>query len=251
MSFLQGISYQFRGLRLALRSPRLLALGVLRFAVIILITLASAGIALAYHQQVTELVWIKPQSAWVIWIWHIVSWLVALLMVGLAAIVSFLISQVLFSVIIMDAMSRHTEKMAAPTLSASQPEPLLKQFLYLVRQEIPRTTLPVLLTLIIIVLGWATPLGPIVTALSSAAAIVFLAWDNTDLVPARRLEPFSTRFGFLIRNLGFHLGFGLVFLVPGLNMVFLSFAPVGATLWYIEKDSRTSSHPAVDNPATM
>ena len=219
--------------------------------VIILITLASAGIALAYHQQVTELVWIKPQSAWVIWIWHIVSWLVALLMVGLAAIVSFLISQVLFSVIIMDAMSRHTEKMAAPALSASQPDPLLKQFLYLVRQEIPRTTLPVVLTLIIMVIGWATPLAPIVTVLSSAAAIVFLAWDNTDLVPARRLEPFSARFGFLTRNLGFHLGFGLVFLIPGLNMVFLSFAPVGATLWYIENHSRTSSRHPVDNPATM
>lgn len=251
MNFLRGISYQFRGLRLALRSPRLLALGVLRFAVIILITLVSAGIALAYHQQVTELVWIKPQSAWVIWIWHILSWLVALLMVGLAAIVSFLISQVLFSVIIMDVMSRHTEQMAAPAPSASQPEPLLKQFLYLVRQEIPRTTLPVALTLMIMALGWATPLGPIVTVLSSAAAIVFLAWDNTDLVPARRLEPFSARFGFLIRNLGFHLGFGLVFLFPGLNMVFLSFAPVGATLWYIEKDSRKSIHHPVDNSATM
>jgi CysZ protein len=141
----------------------------------------------------------------------------------------------------MDAMSRITEKMATPTVPASPPGSLLKQFFYLVRQEIPRSTLPVLLTLVILVVGWTTPLGPIVTVLSSAAAIIFLAWDNTDLVPARRMEPFSARFGFLIRNIGFHLGFGLVFLVPGLNIVFLSFAPVGATLWYIENDRRPSA----------
>lgn len=221
-----------------MQSPRLLALGLLRFAVIVLITIASAGIALYYHTEVTALFWTKPQSAWVVWMWHVVSWMVALLLVGLSAIISFLIAQILFSVIIMDAMSRITEKMVTSSVQPSQSIPLLKQFIYLIRQEIPRNTLPVLLTLVIMLLGWTTPLGPVVTVLSSAVAIVFLAWDNTDLVPARRLDPFSTRFAFLTRNLGFHLGFGLVFLVPGLNILFLSYAPVGATLWYVEKCSR-------------
>jgi CysZ protein len=35
--------------------------------------------------------------------------------------------------------------------------------------------------------------------------------------------------------LAFHLGFGLPFLIPVLNIVLLSFAPVGATLYFIEK----------------
>jgi CysZ protein len=35
-------------------------------------------------------------------------------------------------------------------------------------------------------------------------------------------------------QLSFHLGFGLCFLIPALNMLFLSFAPVGATLYYLE-----------------
>ena len=248
MAFINGISYQFRGLRLALRSPRLLLLGLLRFAVIILITIASAGLVLVYHQQIVELFWVKPQSAWVIWMWHVVSWLVALLLVGVSTIVSFLISQVLFSVIIMDAMSRITEKLISTPVPPDQSVPLLKQFFYLVRQEIPRNTLPVLLTLVIMIIGWTTPLGPIVTILSSAAAVILLAWDSTDLVPARRMEPFSARFGFLIRNIGFHLGFGLVFLIPGLNILFLSYAPVGATIWYIEKAAEV---PPVDNTATM
>ena len=238
MDFFQGISYQFRGLRLALRSPRLLALGMLRFAVIILITIASAAFALVYHQEIMALIWVKPQSAWVIWLWHVVSWLVTLLLVGVSAIVSFLIAQVLFSVIVMDTMSRITEKMVTTSVQSPLQASLLEQFFYLVRQEIPRNTLPVLLILVIMVAGWTTPLGPIVTVLSSATAIVFLAWDNTDLVPARRLRPFSKRFEFLIRHLGFHLGFGLVFLIPGLNILFLSYAPVGGTLWYIEKHNR-------------
>ena len=71
-----------------------------------------------------------------------------------------------------------------------------------------------------------------------ALAAVFLSWDNTDLIPARRLDPFGKRFKFLLKNLPFHLGFGLLFLIPVLNILFLSFAPVGATLYYIDKENR-------------
>jgi CysZ protein len=38
-----------------------------------------------------------------------------------------------------------------------------------------------------------------------------------------------------MKTIPFHLGFGLPFLVPILNIVFLAFAPVGATLYYLEK----------------
>jgi len=75
----------------------------------------------------------------------------------------------------------------------------------------------------------------VVTVVSSAIAVVFLAWDNTDLIPARRLVPFGERFRVLGRTLPFHLGFGVLFLIPFLNILFLSFAPVGATLYYIDK----------------
>jgi CysZ protein len=92
-----------------------------------------------------------------------------------------------------------------------------------------------MIALVLMVLGWSTPLSPVTTIVSALAAEIFLAWDNTDLIPARRLEPFGGRFKFLVKNLGFHLGFGLWFLIPVLNIVFLSFAPVGATLYYIER----------------
>jgi CysZ protein len=88
---------------------------------------------------------------------------------------------------------------------------------------------------VLIGLGWLTPLGPIITILSSMAAVIFLAWDNTDLIPARRMAPFRERFRLLMNTLAFHLGFGLLFLIPLLNILFLSFAPVGATLYYIDR----------------
>jgi CysZ protein len=85
------------------------------------------------------------------------------------------------------------------------------------------------------ILGWFVLLGPVTIFLSSAIAIIFLAWDNTDLTPARRLIPFKERFRFLSKSILFHIGFGLPYLVPVLNILFLSFSPVGATLYYLDK----------------
>jgi CysZ protein len=91
---------------------------------------------------------------------------------------------------------------------------------------------------LLVIFSWLTPLGPILTVLSSLAAVIFLAWDTTDLIPARRLIPFKHRFRFLLKNLPFHLGFGLWFLIPFFNILFLSFAPVGATLYHIDMQNR-------------
>ena len=132
-------------------------------------------------------------------------------------------------------MSRITEKISAGHEMATESIPLMKQFFFLIKQELPRTTIPIIITLLLMVLGWMTPLGPILTVVSTGIAIIFLAWDNTDLVPARRMQPFSKRFRFLMKTLPFHLGFGLPFLIPLLNILFLSFAPVGATLYYTEQ----------------
>ena len=234
MDLLSGIAYNYRGLKLGVKTPSLLFLGLVRFVVVVAITIASAGLVLAYYHEALGLLWGRPESSWVVWLWHLFSWLVALLLVGLSAVVSFLISQLLFSVIIMDAMSRITEQRVTGQEKEARHMPWLKYFFYLLKQEIPRAVIPVLIALILMILGWLTPLAPVITIISSLAAAIFLSWDNTDLIPARRIEPFGSRFKFLLKNLSFHLGFGLWFLIPGLNIIFLSFAPVGATLYYIE-----------------
>jgi CysZ protein len=130
--------------------------------------------------------------------------------VGLSAVISYLVSQILFSVLIMDKMSRITEKIATGEIKETQNLPWLQNFIYLVKQEIPRATIPVLLTLFLTLAGWLTPFGPIVTIIATGLAMVFLAWDNTDLTPARRMVEFKKRFNLMSSALLFHLGFGIL-----------------------------------------
>lgn len=238
MNLFAGIIYNIKGLWLGIRTPRLLMLGLLRFAVVAILTLALAGLILARHADILALLWQQPESPWIVWAWHLASWMLSLVLMGLSAVAAYLLAQVLFAVFIMDLMSRITQRLVTGTAPASPNVPILRQMGFLIRQEMPRNVIPVLLTLIIMVLGWFTPLGPVLTVVGPMVAAIFLAWDNTDLVPARNLQPFGRRFKMLGKTLPFHLGFGLPFLVPVLNLFFLSFAPVGATMYHLDREKK-------------
>jgi CysZ protein len=240
MNLFSGIVYNFKGLWLGVRTPRLLILGLLRFAVVAILTVAIAGLILAKHAEILSLLWQQPESPWIVWAWHLASWLLSLLLMGISAVAAYLLAQVLFAVFIMDLMSRITERMVTGKAVASPNVPVLTQMGFLVRQELPRNIIPVLLTLMIMVLSWFTPLGPVLTAVGTMVAAIFLAWDNTDLIPARNLEPFGRRFKALGKTPLFHLGFGLPFLIPVLNLIFLSFAPVGATLYHLDREQKAA-----------
>lgn len=241
MNLFSGIMYNFRGLWLGIRTPRLLLLGFLRFVVVAIMTVVVSGLILAKHADILALLWQQPESAWIVWAWHLASWLLSLLLMGISAVAAYLLAQVLFAVFIMDLMSRITERLVTGQAVAAPNVPILTQMGFLVRQELPRNVIPVLLTLIIMVLGWFTPLGPVLTAVGPMVAAIFLAWDNTDLIPARNLQPFGQRFKSLGKALPFHLGFGLPFLIPVLNLLLLSFAPVGATLYHLDRMKRQGS----------
>ncbi|RJQ68895.1 MAG: hypothetical protein C4519_22010 [Desulfobacteraceae bacterium] len=234
-AFLQGIAYNFKGLKLGLRTRALFMWGLARVVILMVITVAAATIILINYQEILNLMWNRPESLWILWLWHLLSWLMALVLLAISTVVGFLVAQLFFSVFIMDLMSQITERMATGTLKRPYTIPWYKYFVYLLRQEIPRAVLPVLISLLLMVLGWFTPLGPVLTIVSPLSAGLFLAWDNTDLTPARRFAPFPVRLAFLRRHLGFHLGFGILFLIPGFNILLLAFAPVGATLFYVEK----------------
>ncbi len=235
MNFFSGIRYNLKGLKLGIKTPKLLLLGISRLAAVILLTIFFTGLLLVYHEQILNAVWARPESLWVVWLWYVCAWLLTLLLAGLAAILSYLLSQILFSVVIMDYMSLITERIVTGQEQTPADTSLPRRFWFLIRQEIPRTIAPLLLILVIMVIGWLTPLAPVLTVLSAGVSTVFLAWDNTDLIPARQMVPFNRRFAQLLESLWFHMGFGILFLVPVLNILLLSFAPVGATLYQLDK----------------
>ncbi len=239
-SFFSGLAYQWRGLKLSLKTPRLLFLGLARLVIVMALAVAASAVLLMYHTEMLNAVWARPESAWLTWVWVVLSWLMAVLLVGVASLVAYLLAQIAFAVFIMDMMSRITERIATGQVAAPTEVSIARQLGYLVGQEIPRSILPVLISLMVLMLGWFTPLGPVLAVVSAVTAAAFLAWDNTDLVPARQMIPFKARFGLFLRTLPFHIGFGLWFLVPLANIVFLSFAPVGATLYQVSRSEAST-----------
>ena len=243
MDIIRGIRLNFRGLLFGLRTPSLLALGLLRFLVVLLLGVGAAIVLFAYHQDIMLLIWTKPESMWLLWLWYLASWILSLILFALTSVLGYFICQVLFCVVIMDKMSRITERLITGQEKQASGVSFPTQLIYLVKQETPRAIIPVLITLVIMGIGWLTPLGPVLTVVGPLVAAMFLAWDNTDLVPARRLDSFSDRFGLFRRHLLFHLGFGLPFLIPLLNALLLSFAPVGATIYQVEAEDGNATDP--------
>jgi CysZ protein len=229
MDLAVGLFYQFRGLAFAFRDNRLLFWGLVRFVLAGVIMILLSAWILARHGEIMTFLWAKPEDQWILFLWRLVSWLVSLFLVVLAVIFAYLLSQIFFSVLIMDYMSRLTERKVRGFVAEPEGVPLWRTVFYLIRQEIPRAILPLAASVLILLAGWIIAiLGPLMVIISAAATAIFLT-------PARRLVSFRDRWGLLSRNLLFHLGFGLPFLIPGLNLLFLSFAPVGATLYYLEK----------------
>lgn len=235
MDFFSGIKYNIRGFFLAVKTPSLLVLGLLRFVIILILALLSSGAVLYWQDTILGMIWKMPETGWLVYVWHVTAWLLSLVLAGVAVLFSYLVAQLFFCVFIMDYMSRLTEKIVTGKEGDTPEGSWLAFFGYLIRQEIPRAVIPLVITLVIMVLGLFTPLSLAIIVISSVTAGMFLAWDNTDLIPARQMIPFRQRIGFLRRNLLFHIGFGILFLVPWLNILLLSFAPVGATLYHIDK----------------
>ena len=234
MDLYLGIKYNIKGFVFSLRNPRLLLLGILRFAIILILTFACIGLIFYWHDQILNLIWKMPEAGFMYYLWKLFSWIVFIILALISILIAYILAQLLFCVFIMDYMSRITEEI----ILKQKPEPvrgsLFSSVIYLIKQEIPRTVIPLIISFFLMIIGFFVPLGFFIMIISSISAGVFLAWDNTDLIPARRMYSFKKRLGFLRQNLLFHIGFGLLFLIPLANILFLSFAPVGATMYYLD-----------------
>ncbi|UCG08293.1 MAG: hypothetical protein JSV83_06500, partial [Desulfobacterales bacterium] len=77
MNLFKGITYNLRGLGMGLRTPKLLVLGLIRIVAVIILTIFTASLILVYHQEILSLIWSKPESRWILWLWYVFSWLLS------------------------------------------------------------------------------------------------------------------------------------------------------------------------------
>jgi len=89
MGLSEGLKYNLRGLWFGIKKPKLLFLGIIRFVVVIIITMLAASLILVYHKELLDLIWDQPESYWILWLWYLLSWLVTFFFVGARGTVFF------------------------------------------------------------------------------------------------------------------------------------------------------------------
>jgi len=132
-------------------------LGILRFFVVLFLTLLLSGLVLYWHAEILNLIWKMPESGWLIYLWKLASWILSLVLAAISMVLAYLISQLLFCVFIMDYMSRITEAIVLGQEAKFEPGSWVGFFIHLIKQEIPRAIIPVLIMLVIMLMIVALP----------------------------------------------------------------------------------------------
>jgi len=126
--FFKWYNVPSEGAKIRIKKPETILLGLSRLIVVVLFMVLMAGLVLYYHSDILNLLWVRPESSWLIWLWHLVSWMLTLILIGISTIFAYLIAQILFSVLIMDLMSRITEFMITGQVKEPQKIPLWHLF---------------------------------------------------------------------------------------------------------------------------
>ena len=88
MNLYYGLKYNIRGVAMALKTPKLLVLGILRFAIVLFFTLFLSGLVLYWHNEILTMIWTMPESGLLLYLWKAVSWILSLFLAGVAMVLS-------------------------------------------------------------------------------------------------------------------------------------------------------------------
>jgi CysZ protein len=192
-----------------------------------------------WHQDLEE--WIAKSP--------ILGWIVVGVMTALLSVVLFILLQPLLNAIFSDRLAEAVEKRvrgSAPSM------PLLPS----IGKALVHGLLKLVLYGIAMGVGLAltvTPLTGIGTLVGVGLGAIFLAYDGFDYPLARRGATFGGKWAYIAKNPGLAIGYGLgsyvLYLVPLAFLVAPPFAAVGATLAYLEADSRAATRGSASSRA--
>jgi CysZ protein len=180
----------------------------------------------------------------------VIGWIIVVGLSGLAGAVLFILLQPLLNAIFSDRLAEHVEKRvrgSAPSM------PLLPS----IGKAIVHGMLKLVFYALALAAGFAlTALTGVGSLVGVGLGAIFLAYDGFDYPLARRGASFGAKWAYLAKSPGLALGFGLgsyvLYLVPFAFLVAPPFAAVGATLAYLEADTRAAGRgakPGADGPA--
>ena len=180
----------------------------------------------------------------------IVGWLATALMTVIGGVVLFILLQPLLSAIFCDRLAEKVEE----RVRGSVPK---VPFFTSVGKALVHGLLKLVLYAVAFGVGLAlttTPLLGIGSLVGIGLGALFLAYDGFDYPLARRGATFGGKWAYLARNPALTLGFGLgtyvLYLVPLAFLVAPPFAATGATLAYLDAESRAAGrkpHPKAQN----
>jgi CysZ protein len=184
-----------------------------------------------WHRDLAELLAKSP----------VIGWIFVGVMTLLGGVVLFILLQPLMNAIFCDLLAEKVEKRVRGSAPSA---PLLPS----IGKSLVHGLLKLVLYAIAMGLGLALTVTPL-TGLGALVGIglgaVFLAYDGFDYALSRRGTTFGGKWAYLAKHPGLALGFGLgsyvLYLVPLAFLVAPPFAAVGATLAYLEDDTRAAA----------
>ena len=220
--FFLGLSAHGAGIRFALQNKRYLAMALIPFCLTILIYTASLWSFARFDESLLNYFWTVDSStssgfiAVLYWLYtHVVKLLLYFLL--------FILFYFLFIIITNILASPFYDHIAESinTLNKSN-EGLLKTVL----EELKKASFVIVIPLIFL---FIPVIGGIISFILAA---VLLAWDFIDFSLSKELPVFKDRFRFIRTHFFLMFGFGILLLVPIINIILYPFAIISASLLY-------------------
>lgn len=243
--FFAGLRYPWRGARFVyVQHPELKRYWLPPVLITLVLLVALGWLAIDLHTAATEWLWAEPTGDdWLgsalRFVHGVFEWLVALALIGFAAVAVALASSVIAAPF-NDALSEAVESMvlarSAPPFSLAK---ALRDLFRTVGLELLKLLAYAAIMLPLLGLGLLVPaLAPVLQGIGFAFTALYFAIDYVDSAAARRELSARQRFGWALAHLPAMLGLGagiwLLLFLPLVNLLFMPAAVAGGTLMFLD-----------------